>query len=110
MRPGVSGDKTQEEGELDKCTPESKTGKCKFGGWSRQGMTRFNDLFNHVTKSRCTPAAALNGAANIPPASEYGDMLQEPKADAEDDTEFETFDQYLNADFMVNANGEPAMA
>ena len=39
-------------------------------------------------------------APDIPTVLEYGYMLQEPKADVED-TEFETFDQYINAEFMI---------
>ena len=38
---------------------------------------------------------------NIPPHAEYGDMNQPAKEDA-DDIEFETFDRYLNSEFMVN--------
>ena len=45
----------------------------------------------------------------IPPDAEYGDMLQDPKSDA-DEVEFDTFDQYLGAEFLVNSNGETAMA
>ena len=46
---------------------------------------------------------------NIPPHAEYGDMNQPAKEDA-DDIEFETFDRYLNSEFMVNKDGEQAMA
>ena len=35
-----------------------KTGKCKFGGWSAEGMKRFNQLYKHVVKNRSTPDAA----------------------------------------------------
>jgi hypothetical protein len=46
---------------------------------------------------------------NIPPHAKYGDMNQPAKEDA-DDIEFETFDRYLNSEFMVNKDGEHAMA
>ena len=46
---------------------------------------------------------------NIPTALKYMDMLQAPKADA-DDVDFETFNQYLNAKFMINNNGEDEVA
>ena len=42
---------------------------------------------------------------NIPLDTEYGDMLQPDKIDA-DDVEFETFDRYIGAEFLVNQNGE----
>jgi hypothetical protein len=46
----------------------------------------------------------------IPPDAEHGDMIQPAKQDA-DDIEFETFDQYLNSEFMVlNKDGENSMA
>ena len=40
-------------------------------------------------------------ADDIPPDAEYGDMNQPAKRHA-DEIEFETFDQYLNSEFMVN--------
>jgi hypothetical protein len=47
---------------------------------------------------------------NIPPYTEYEDMVQPPKLDA-DEIEYETFDKYLGAEFMlVNNNGEPVPA
>jgi hypothetical protein len=36
---------------------------------------------------------------------EYGDMLQ-PDRHETDDVEFETFDQYIGAEFLVNQNGD----
>ena len=45
----------------------------------------------------------------IPLAEEYGDMNQPAKIDA-DDIEFETFDQYLNSEFMINQDGDAAIA
>ena len=42
--------------------------------------------------------------ANIPPDAEDGDMMQPDKPDA-DDLEFETFDKYIGAEFVVNLNG-----
>ena len=53
-----------------------------------------------------TPAP---GSVNIPPDVEYGDMLQNDKLEA-DDTEFESFDKYLGAEFFVNADGESVSA
>ena len=46
---------------------------------------------------------------NIPPDAEYGDMNQPAKREA-DEIEFDTFDQYLNSEFLVNNDGETAMA
>ena len=46
---------------------------------------------------------------NIPLEVEYGDMLQLDKIDA-DNVEFETFDRYIGAKFLVNQNGESAPA
>ena len=48
-------------------------------------------------------------AGDIPPDAEYGDMIQPAKSDA-DDIEYETFDQYISAEFLVNRNGETASA
>ena len=47
--------------------------------------------------------------AHILTAAEYGDMLQTEKLDA-DDTEFESFDKYICAEFFVNDNGESVPA
>jgi hypothetical protein len=47
--------------------------------------------------------------AAIPLDAEYGDMLQPDKPEA-DDIEFETFDQYIGAEFLVNQNGESVPA
>jgi hypothetical protein len=47
--------------------------------------------------------------AHIPTAAEYGDMLQTEKLEA-DDTEFESFDKYIGAEFFVNDNGESVPA
>ena len=46
---------------------------------------------------------------NIPRDVEYGDMIQPPKLDA-DEIEYETFDQYIGAEFMVNSNGDSVPA
>jgi hypothetical protein len=48
-------------------------------------------------------------SSDIPTDAEYGDMMQQPKTDA-DDIEFNTFDQYLGAEFLVNSNVKTAMA
>jgi Reverse transcriptase (RNA-dependent DNA polymerase) len=46
---------------------------------------------------------------DIPADAEYGDMNQPAKSDA-DDIEFDSFDQYLSSEFMVNQDGEAAIA
>ncbi|KAI2489322.1 Reverse transcriptase (RNA-dependent DNA polymerase) [Fragilaria crotonensis] len=51
----------------------------------------------------------LRDPDSIPPDAEYGDMLQHDKLEA-DDTEFESFDKYLGAEFFVNDNGETVPA
>jgi hypothetical protein len=43
--------------------------------------------------------------SNTPSKLEYEDMVQAPKLDA-DDIEYETFDRYLGAEFLVNNNSE----
>ena len=48
-------------------------------------------------------------AGDIPPDAEYGDMIQPAKSDA-DDIEYETFDKYISAEFLVNRNGETVPA
>jgi hypothetical protein len=35
-----------------------KTGQCKWGGWTTEGMKRFNELFNLVSEDRKCPQAA----------------------------------------------------
>jgi hypothetical protein len=35
-----------------------KSGHCKYGGWSREGISRFNDLYNLVHEDRACPQAA----------------------------------------------------
>ena len=47
--------------------------------------------------------------ALAPADEEYGDMIQSGTLEA-DDTEFETFDKYIGAEFFVNDNGESAPA
>jgi hypothetical protein len=34
---------------------EKKSGHCKYGGWSRAGMARFNQLYNLVHSNRASP-------------------------------------------------------
>ncbi|KAI2502057.1 Reverse transcriptase (RNA-dependent DNA polymerase) [Fragilaria crotonensis] len=78
-------------------------------------LTRLEDenfqinLTDHVFNLQDEDTDANEHDDNIPTASEYGDMLQLPKADA-DDVEFETFDQYINAEFTINNNGETEVA
>ena len=45
----------------------------------------------------------------IPTDAEYGDMIQPARCEA-DDIEFDSFDQYLSAEFVVNRDGEMATA
>jgi hypothetical protein len=45
--------------------------------------------------------------ADILTDTEYGDMIQPAKSEA-DDIEFDSFDQYLSAEFVVNRDGEMA--
>jgi hypothetical protein len=40
---------------------------------------------------------------NIPTDDEYGNMIIEPRPDVD----VETYDRYLNAEFVVNRDGEP---
>ena len=37
---------------------DTKTGQCKFGGWSKAGTNRFNALFDLVEEDRASPQAA----------------------------------------------------
>lgn len=46
-----------------------------------------------------------SGLTHVPPDGEYGDMLQQDRLEA-DETEFETFDKYIGAEFFVNDNGD----
>ncbi len=48
---------------------------------------------------------AVPDLTNTPLDEEYGDMLQRDRLEA-DETEFETFDKYIGAEFFVNDNGE----
>ena len=66
------------------------------------------DVPNHVfylQDDNSDPHATIDHTDYIPLNVEYGDMLQADKIDA-DDVEFETFDQYIGAEFLVNQNGE----
>jgi hypothetical protein len=33
----------------------AKSGHCKFGGWNREGMARFNELYVMVREDRTCP-------------------------------------------------------
>ena len=89
--------------------------KIKVATFNENLLTHLDDnnfhlaLPNHVLYLQDDDAPLDLNSQNIPPDSEYGDMLQDPKSDA-DDVEFETFDQYLGAEFMVNSNGETSLA
>jgi hypothetical protein len=50
-----------------------------------------------------------SAVANIVADAAYGDMNQPAKFDA-DDIEFDSFDQSLNSEFIVNQDGEMATA
>ena len=52
---------------------------------------------------------AVPDLTHTPPDEEYGDMLQRDRLEA-DETEFETFDKYIGAEFFVNNNGEYVLA
>jgi hypothetical protein len=67
------------------------------------------DLPNHVFYLQDEDANPVDPANGIPTDTEYGDMMQPDKPDA-DDLEYETFDQYLGAEFAVNLNGEQTTA
>jgi hypothetical protein len=43
---------------------------------------------------------------NIPTNEKYGDMIIEPRPDVD----VKTYDRYLNAEFIVNRDGEPVRA
>ena len=66
-----------------------------------------NDVFYIQDEDGADASPA--SAHRIPPDAEYGDMLQNDKLDA-DDTEFESFDKYIGAEFFVNDNGESVPA
>jgi hypothetical protein len=74
-------------------------------------LTRLDDenfhvnLPSHLLYLQDDDAALEPDLQFIPSDVEYGDMLQDPKSDA-DEIEFETFDQYLSAEFLVNSNVE----
>ena len=40
-----------------KYTTKRKGNTCKYGGWSMEGMTRFNELYDIVKKDRASPKA-----------------------------------------------------
>jgi hypothetical protein len=44
---------------------------------------------------------------NIPDDAEYGDMIHEPRPDVDD---IDTYDQYLNAEVVIDRDGEPLRA
>ena len=67
------------------------------------------DLPDHVFYLQDDDSDHDPPAVAIPADAEYGDMMQSDKPDA-DDVEYETFDQYLGAEFIVNWNGEPTTA
>ena len=78
-------------------------------------LTRLNDDNFHIDHPN--PVFYLqddidvddSAVANIPADAEYGDMIQPAKIEA-DEIEFDSFDQYLNAEFTVNRDGDTAFA
>ncbi|KAI2508832.1 hypothetical protein MHU86_5566 [Fragilaria crotonensis] len=50
--------KVQEEREKGKYTAQ-KTGHCKYGGWSREGMARYNEFY-HLVKADRTCEQAMD--------------------------------------------------
>jgi hypothetical protein len=44
-------------------------------------------------------------AGDVPTDEEYGDMIQEPLPDVDD---VDTYDHYLNAEIVVERDGEPS--
>jgi hypothetical protein len=92
--------------------------KARVATFDNNLLTRLDDenfqlaLPSHVLYLQDDDATTDEASSNlqgIPTDAEYGDMMQDPKSDA-DDVEFETFDQYLGAEFLVNLNGETTMA
>ena len=89
---------------LTKVDTASDAMQLRLQNFDANLLTRLEDenfqinLPNHVFYLQDDDVADEMLDHNIPTALEYGDMLQAPKADA-DDVEFETFDQYLNAEF-----------
>ena len=55
--PSASGRKRMVRRETGKYTTKRKGNTCKFGGWSAEGMTRFNDLYNMVKADRVSETA-----------------------------------------------------
>jgi hypothetical protein len=51
----------------------------------------------------------LHDTCDIPLDAEYKNMIQPPKSDIED-IEYETFDRYIGAEFMVNSKGDSVPA
>jgi hypothetical protein len=61
------------------------------------------ELPNHVFYLQDEDAdLEFHDTRDIPLDAEYGDMIQPPKSDAKD-IEYETFDRYIGAEFMVNS-------
>jgi hypothetical protein len=89
--------------------------KARVATFDERLLTRLDDenfqlaLPNHVLYLQDDDVPDDPSLQAIPPDAEYGDMLQASKPDA-DEIEFDTFDQYLGAEFLVNSNGETAMA
>jgi hypothetical protein len=85
--------------------------KARVATFDERLLTRLDDenfqlaLPNHVLYLQDDDVPDDPSLQAIPPDAEYGDMLQASKPDA-DEIEFDTFDQYLGAEFLVNSNGE----
>lgn len=54
----ASGRKARKDREKGKYTAQ-KTGHCKYGGWSREGMARYNQFYHLVKADRASENAAV---------------------------------------------------
>ena len=90
--------------------------KARVATFDENLLTRLDDgnfqiaLPNHVLYLQDEDDASSRPELDqIPPDADYGDMLMEPRPD-DDEIEFDSFDQYLGAEFLVNSNGETKTA
>ena len=90
--------------------------KVKIATFDANLLTRLDDenfqiaLPNHMFYLQDDDGdTAQSDLQNTPSDADYGDMILEDKPDA-DEVEFDCFDQYLGAEFLINSNGETKMA
>ena len=59
MMPGTNdnAEQAKKQGRHRGKYTAKKSGHCKYGGWSREGMARFNQLYNMVQEDRASPQA-----------------------------------------------------